>query len=133
MTEKDELVEAVKEWTKKTRARTTVNKKAEQASKDVAEAKAEVDRIMAERKVRVIGVGPDNVSRTQKTHYYVKEANRADFEAWALNDDEELLEAHRRINNDAFKRRMEQIAEDGEALPPGVSSYTEYGLSKRKA
>lgn len=130
---KDDLTKAVLEWDKKTQARARANKRAKEIAEEVREAKEEVERLLGERGQDGVKVGGSVVSTYQKTHYYVVEAERAAFEKWAADQDEEYLEPNRRVRGDTLNSNMQQMVEDGQPLPPGVSKYTETKVSKRKA
>lgn len=131
--QKDELTEAVKAWERATRKRAKVNKDAKAASEEARQRKEDVERILAERKQDGVKVGGSLVSRYVETHYYVVEANRAEFEKWAEDQDEEYLEPNRRVRQDTLNSNMQELVENGQPLPPGVSSYPEVKVSKRKA
>jgi hypothetical protein len=129
----DELTQAVKDWDKKTAARARANKAADAASTAAREAKDEVERILADRGHEGVKVGGNVVSTYELTHYYVVEANRAEFEAWAAQQDEEYLEPNRRVRGETLTSQMQLREENDEPLAPGVSKWTETKVSKRKA
>lgn len=129
----DELNAAVRDWDKKTRARARINKKAKEMSAEVREAKDEVERLLGERGYDGVKVGSSLISKYDKDRYYVPEAEREEFEAWAADQDEEYLEPNRRVREETLNSNMQQLEEDGQPLPPGVRKYTETKISKRKA
>lgn len=57
------------------------------------------------------------------THYNV--SNKAEFKAWAAEEDEEYFEPEPRIREDLVRQECERREQDGEPLPPGVTTYKE--------
>lgn len=130
---KDELTDAVNRWNRLTAKRAKANKAAEAVKEEARAAKDEVERLLGERGHQGVKVGGSVVSTYEKTHYYVNEDKRAEFEKWAADQDEEYLEPNRRVRGETLNSNMQELEDNGQALPPGVSKYVETKISKRKA
>jgi len=129
----DELTKAVADWNRLERMRATAKRKADEIKDQRDEARDRVKQLLGDRGQEGVKAGGSLVSTYPFDRYYVPEANRPEFEAWAKDQDEEYLEPTRRVREADLKNFCQELEENGQPLPPGVKKYTEYKISKRKA
>lgn len=65
----------------------------------------------------------------EKRHFNV--TNKPAFREWAQDEDEDYFEPERRIREDLVRQECERRMEDGEELPPGVTTYTETKIHRQ--
>lgn len=123
--------EAFRQYDAAEKAATAANKAAEKAkeakarAKAIAQASLEAAELESASTELEIDGEPRRVNfyTAEFTHYNV--TNKALFREWAVEEDEEYFEPEPRIREALVRQECERREQDGEELPPGVTTFKE--------